>query len=137
MNGWAYQLGSWKEKAFVPTLDDLKAEEPAQKPGRRHRRTRSRPRPRIAPLPLREGSGGGVTAAIATAVESREYPARPIVGIGVVVLRPREGGGAEVLLVRRGKPPNIGAWSAARRRAGTGRDRRGRRPGANFSKKPA
>ena len=32
MNGWAYQLGSWKEKAFVPTLDDLKAEEPAKKP---------------------------------------------------------------------------------------------------------
>lgn len=37
---------------------------------------------------------------------SREYPARPIVGIGVVVLRP---GG--VLLVRRGTPPNVGAWS--------------------------
>ena len=36
----------------------------------------------------------------------REYPARPIVGIGVVVLRPDE-----VLLVRRGKPPNMGAWS--------------------------
>ncbi len=25
--GWAYQVGSWKEKAFVPALDDLKAEE--------------------------------------------------------------------------------------------------------------
>lgn len=37
---------------------------------------------------------------------SREYPARPIVGIGVALLRP---GG--VLLVRRGKAPNIGAWS--------------------------
>ncbi len=36
----------------------------------------------------------------------REYPARPIVGIGVVVLRP---GG--VVLVRRGKPPNLGSWS--------------------------
>jgi ADP-ribose pyrophosphatase YjhB (NUDIX family) len=45
------------------------------------------------------------------AAESREYPARPIVGIGIVVLRPRDGGGAEVLLVRRGKPPNIGAWT--------------------------
>ena len=37
---------------------------------------------------------------------SREYPARPIVGIGVVALRP-----GEVLLVRRGKAPNIGSWS--------------------------
>lgn len=37
---------------------------------------------------------------------TREYPPRPIVGIGVCLLRP---GG--VLLVRRGKPPNIGAWS--------------------------
>jgi hypothetical protein len=25
---WAYQVGAWKEKAFIPTLDDLKAEEP-------------------------------------------------------------------------------------------------------------
>jgi ADP-ribose pyrophosphatase YjhB (NUDIX family) len=37
---------------------------------------------------------------------SREYPPRPIVGIGVVVLRP-----GEVLLVRRGQAPNLGAWS--------------------------
>ena len=37
---------------------------------------------------------------------SREYPPRPIVGIGVVVLRP-----GAVLLVRRGQPPNAGAWS--------------------------
>ncbi len=26
--GWAYQVGSWKEKSFVPTLDDLRASEP-------------------------------------------------------------------------------------------------------------
>ena len=32
VNGWAYQLGSWKEQAFVPTLDDLKAEEPEKNP---------------------------------------------------------------------------------------------------------
>jgi ADP-ribose pyrophosphatase YjhB (NUDIX family) len=41
---------------------------------------------------------------------SREYPERPIVGIGVAVLRP----GLvvpEVLLVRRGKPPNPGSWA--------------------------
>ena len=37
---------------------------------------------------------------------SREYPQRPIVGIGVVVLRP-----GAVLLARRGRPPNLGAWS--------------------------
>jgi ADP-ribose pyrophosphatase YjhB (NUDIX family) len=43
---------------------------------------------------------------------SREYPARPIVGIGAVVLRPRTGllPGA-VLLVRRSRPPNAGQWS--------------------------
>ncbi|HEY0184658.1 MAG TPA: DUF4340 domain-containing protein [Rhodopila sp.] len=28
--GWTYQIGSWKEKSLVPTMDDLKAEEPAQ-----------------------------------------------------------------------------------------------------------
>ena len=27
---WAYQVGSWKEKSFVPTMDTLKAEEPAK-----------------------------------------------------------------------------------------------------------
>lgn len=36
----------------------------------------------------------------------REYPPRPIVGIGVVVLR-----GDQVLLVRRGKPPGVGSWT--------------------------
>ena len=39
-------------------------------------------------------------------MSDREYPARPIVGIGVVVLK-----GGAVLLVRRGKPPNVGAWT--------------------------
>jgi 8-oxo-dGTP diphosphatase len=34
------------------------------------------------------------------------YPTAPQVGIGIIVLR-----GAEVLLVRRGKPPAKGAWS--------------------------
>jgi ADP-ribose pyrophosphatase YjhB (NUDIX family) len=37
---------------------------------------------------------------------TREYPPRPIVGIGVAVLRP-----GAVLLARRGRPPNAGAWS--------------------------
>ena len=36
----------------------------------------------------------------------RTYPDRPLVGIGVVVLRPEA-----VLLVRRGTPPALGAWS--------------------------
>jgi hypothetical protein len=30
---WAYQVGSWKEKSFVPTMDDLKASEPAPSAG--------------------------------------------------------------------------------------------------------
>jgi len=36
----------------------------------------------------------------------RSYPARPFVGVGVVVFR-----GQQVLLVRRGKPPRKGQWS--------------------------
>ena len=38
--------------------------------------------------------------------ESREYPARPLVGVGVIVFRQEE-----VLLIRRGKPPNKGGLS--------------------------
>ncbi len=34
------------------------------------------------------------------------YPAHPRIGVGVVLLR-----GAAVLLVRRGRPPGLGAWS--------------------------
>jgi ADP-ribose pyrophosphatase YjhB (NUDIX family) len=37
---------------------------------------------------------------------SRDYPARPLVGIGVAVLRPDA-----VLLIRRGNPPNQGSWA--------------------------
>jgi hypothetical protein len=29
--GWTYQLGSWKQKALVPTMDELKAP-PPEKP---------------------------------------------------------------------------------------------------------
>ena len=29
LNGWFYQIGAWKEKSLVPTIDDLKAETPA------------------------------------------------------------------------------------------------------------
>ena len=36
----------------------------------------------------------------------REYPPRPIVGIGIAVLKPEA-----VLLVRRGRAPALGAWS--------------------------
>lgn len=37
---------------------------------------------------------------------NREYPDRPLVGVGVVVFR-----GDEVLLIRRGKQPRLGQWS--------------------------
>ncbi|HSU07367.1 MAG TPA: NUDIX hydrolase [Acetobacteraceae bacterium] len=39
-------------------------------------------------------------------MSDREYPPRPIVGIGVVVLK-----GDAVLLVRRAKPPSFGSWT--------------------------
>lgn len=55
---------------------------------------------------------GGETV---TARPGREYPARPIVGVGAVVLVPleREGadGGDGVVLVRRRFPPLQGEWS--------------------------
>ena len=34
------------------------------------------------------------------------YPNRPLIGVGVVVLK-----GDQVLLIRRGKPPREGGWS--------------------------
>gem|GEM_PF-60498 len=40
------------------------------------------------------------------AADRREYPARPIVGVGVVVLRKDS-----VLLIKRGNPPRAGEWS--------------------------
>lgn len=39
-------------------------------------------------------------------MSEREYPARPLVGIGIVVLKP-----GAVLLVRRGRAPALGQWS--------------------------
>lgn len=38
--------------------------------------------------------------------DSREYPTQPIIGVGVIVFRQDE-----VLLIRRGKPPNKGSLS--------------------------
>ncbi|WP_376100452.1 NUDIX hydrolase [Roseomonas sp. CCTCC AB2023176] len=39
-------------------------------------------------------------------MSAREYPDRPWVGVGVVLFR-----GDDVLLIRRGRPPNAGVWS--------------------------
>ncbi|MCB8875762.1 NUDIX hydrolase [Acidisoma silvae] len=39
-------------------------------------------------------------------MSGRQYPARPIVGIGIVLLKPP----SHVLLIRRGQPPMLGAW---------------------------
>jgi 8-oxo-dGTP diphosphatase len=36
----------------------------------------------------------------------REYPPRPLIGVGIVVWH-----GDRVLLIRRGKPPRLGQWS--------------------------
>jgi ADP-ribose pyrophosphatase YjhB (NUDIX family) len=40
----------------------------------------------------------------------REYPDRPIVGVGAVIVEKQEGG-ARVVLVKRGAPPLLGEWS--------------------------
>ena len=40
----------------------------------------------------------------------REYPPRPLVGIGIVVLR-QDANTVRVLLIKRGRPPAEGAWS--------------------------
>lgn len=37
---------------------------------------------------------------------SREYPLRPVVGVGAVIIEDEN-----VLIVRRGRPPKMGAWS--------------------------
>ena len=39
-------------------------------------------------------------------MSDREYPTRPFVGIGIVVIKDDH-----VLLCRRGKPPNVGSWT--------------------------
>ncbi len=41
-------------------------------------------------------------------MSERRYPSRPFVGIGIVLFTPDL---ANVLLVRRGRPPGLGAWS--------------------------
>ena len=38
--------------------------------------------------------------------DTRDYPARPICGVGIVVFDQQK-----VLLIRRGKPPRQGEWS--------------------------
>jgi 8-oxo-dGTP diphosphatase len=39
-------------------------------------------------------------------MENRRYPNYPLVGVGAVVIR-----GAEILMIKRGKPPREGSWS--------------------------
>lgn len=39
---------------------------------------------------------------------SREFPERPLVGVGAVII---DGAGAHVLLARRGRAPSLGEWS--------------------------
>lgn len=50
-------------------------------------------------------TGTSATSGV-TEGERREYPSRPLIGIGVIVLKP-----AQVLLARRGHAPSEGAWS--------------------------
>jgi 8-oxo-dGTP diphosphatase len=57
-------------------------------------------------VPAAGKASGGTAAAPGTGAASREYPAHPVIGVGVVVWH-----GARVLLVRRGRPPRAGQWS--------------------------
>lgn len=41
----------------------------------------------------------------------REFPSRPLVGVGAVIIHPVRRGGARVLLARRGRAPALGEWS--------------------------
>ena len=50
-------------------------------------------------------------AAQEAAVRSREYPARPIVGVGGVVVVPMAGGERGIVLIKRRYPPLAGRWS--------------------------
>jgi 8-oxo-dGTP diphosphatase len=61
------------------------------------------------PMVAHSGTAGSGLHRVMTGsppMSTREYPARPLVGIGAVVLRPDA-----VLLVRRARPPSIGQWS--------------------------
>jgi hypothetical protein len=55
--GWTYQLGSWKEKALVPTIDDLKAEE--------------------KPAAAKAGDGASIPAIPGASAPGMAVPARP------------------------------------------------------------
>lgn len=45
-------------------------------------------------------------------MNEREYPVRPLVGIGIVLLKPGVAGDAPaVLLIRRAKAPSLGQWA--------------------------
>lgn len=41
----------------------------------------------------------------------REYPDRPVAGVGAVIARPQPAGASQVLLIRRGQEPLKGEWS--------------------------
>lgn len=56
--------------------------------------------------PATEAATDSPEPATSAREESREYPRRPFVGVGVVVFK-----GESVLLIRRGTPPRAGEWS--------------------------
>ena len=93
----------------MPMVDDLKA---AEKPADQSAPAASAaPMPAAAPAPA-PSAGAAAPASETTrgrsaqAMSDREYPDRPIVGIGIVVIKDNQ-----VLLCRRGKPPNVGSWT--------------------------
>ena len=67
--GWAFQTGQWKEKAFIPTLDDLKAPPPEPVPA-----PAAGPAPGPAPAPVPAPALAPPAPAPAIATPAAETP---------------------------------------------------------------
>src|SRR5579875_2248270 len=75
-------------------------------PSPQHRQVTREVQPPCGPVPLGPSRPYRTGVDSDTARTGREYPTRPLVGIGVILLKP-----GAVLLVRRAKPPSLGQWA--------------------------
>lgn len=75
--GWAYQVGSWKERSLVPTLGDLKADEPAPAPPPPALPPAPAPEPAPPPAAAEPSAPAGATEAAPPAPAPETAPAGP------------------------------------------------------------